>query len=283
MWLPEDSDVRNNVGNECVFISFDMEWVGKATNTMTNHRMAEIAACNLTTGDAICVPVRPAATDAQLDESDFFRTSHIQLDALLAQPVAHGLGIFDEWLARQVTPGRPRCVLVGHNAFRADCIVLRQEMYRASFQFRTRVFAMDSLLYARHVLRGKSVVAYDLPSLCAHFGVVVENDKLHGAAYDTVLLANVLGHLMAIKPLSGLIMEVGQVSPTVVDGIGPYTAHKLSALGVHDLHAMVSSVPRGVSVDSCRAYLCHTMPWMDEPHIEKVSKGMVDSYGLYMM
>ena len=278
MWLTEE-DVRS--AGRFVIVACDMEWVGRSSRSMTDHHAVDMACCNVHTGNAIRVPIAPNVTDQVLQTSDLAKVSREDLKKDNAVPMVDALQLIDAWLRTQATEGQT-CILVAHNAFRADCIVLRQECTRAGFWLNTPHYFMDSLMFARHAMRGK-VDAFDMLSLCQHFEIEVDDSKVHTAAYDAVLLVRVLTRMNNITPFCGLALSPSDVSVTVVKGIGAHPAKTLAECNVHGLYDLACRMP-GLSPRACTEFFKGeaVFEWMDEQQLFDISTSVAAAVEQYL-
>ena len=271
MWV-EDMDILTDP--EYRVFAFDMEWVGTEGGCMSQNRIAEIACSDVITGKAICIPVCPLVCDEAMAASTFYKTTRAEQQRKNAVPLEVALQYMDTWM-HGVT-GDKTAVLIGHNAFKADCIVLRHEMARCGTRIYTNHLFMDSLVYARSVLRDK-VEAYDLSSVCAHFGIKCDSAKRHGALYDTNLLVHCLGSLTRIRGLHGPGLLPGNDSPLLIRGVGSFVAKCLMEQGIASTRQLASAIMQAhgsVEPGSCAAYMrtMKTCAWMTDSHVREIAE-----------
>jgi hypothetical protein len=271
MWI-EDMDILTDP--EYRVFAFDMEWVGTEGSCMSQNRIAEIACADVITGKAMCIPVCPLVCDSILAASTFYKTTREAQQRKNAVPLEVALQYMDTWM-QELTKDKT-AVLIGHNAFKADCIVLRHEMSRCGARMYTQHLFMDSLVYARSVLRDK-VEAYDLSSVCVHFGIPCDIDKRHGAMYDTNLLVHCLGKLARIRGLHGPGLFPGNDSPLLIRGVGSFVAKCLTEHGIASTRQLASAIIQlhgNVEAVSCAAYMrsLKTCAWMTDTHVHEIAE-----------
>lgn len=105
-------------------------------------------------------------------------------------------------------------------------LVLYYQMHLCGVTPLCRLLFMDSLQWARHKIR--DINSFGLSDLCATFNYHGEYGT-HRAMPDVNALIYVLLRLCEsrISLIGGLVCEYGNVSLSVVDGIGPGTARRI--------------------------------------------------------
>tara|TARA_B100001094_G_C17951745_1_gene680923 strand:- start:185 stop:790 length:606 start_codon:yes stop_codon:yes gene_type:complete len=171
-------------------------------------------------------------------------------------PLRQGMLSFVHWLFKQGR-GQP-VILIAHNCFRADMLVLNYQMQMCGVQPCNRIWFMDSLQFARHRLRNAQ--SFSLADLCTLLEYNGESGT-HRAREDTEALLFVLRKCSlpaATVLISGLATEYGTISLSVVDGIGAGTAKRISKdtqiFTLWDLYSHVLATNYNLSVASCTAF-----------------------------
>lgn len=242
MWL-DDNDVRNLHHNLFVF---DLEWIGDIANNPRGCKIWDIGCVHVGSGETFSHCVLPDLAGENLSEDNGGVDCVPPVTRSMILETRHGtlrcaVKSWIEWIKRTRRTSKPT-ILVAHNCFRADAIVLMHELNRCgSSALMGNVVFMDSLLHVRHALGNNPPPSFALHALCSALGVT-EPLAPHRAITDSVALSQVLNkcsELHNCSYISGIAMPFGQVSLTVVSGIGVGLACRIERTqGVTDMWGM---------------------------------------------
>tara|TARA_B100000963_G_scaffold165435_1_gene143713 strand:- start:17593 stop:18465 length:873 start_codon:yes stop_codon:yes gene_type:complete len=267
MWL-NDTDVHRLNGN--VFV-FDLEWIGDIAEDYKKCKIWDVACVHVVSGSTFSKCVLPELTGENLS------AEHGGVDCV--PPVTrsmilnseHGTlrSVIKEWCdwMHETRETSENCILVAHNCFRADALVMMHEFARCGAAvYMQDVLMTDSLLHLRYVLRDEPITSFSLQSLCTEMSLPAPLDP-HRAISDCIALSRVLStcrNLHNCEFISGIAMPFGHVSLTVVVGIGVAGALAFkNTIQIEDLWALKAylfSKYGDASMQTCTRLLVRIMP-----------------------
>ena len=283
MWLGDD-DIRRLHGNLFVF---DLEWIGDITENLTTCHVWDVGCVHVATGKTFAKCVLPSLSGENISElhggvscvppvtrSMILQSNHANLSAVMRS--------WTLWLRETCTDTSSPRVLIAHNCFRADAMVLAAEMHRCGEAARMgNVVFVDSLLHVRHALRGMQVDGYGLASLCNSLSVDQPAEP-HRALHDATALLGVLSSCKQQRNcelVSGLGMPFGKVSLTVADGVGVGMAVRIgdltTATDLWELREMLFSKYGDATADTCAELL---RPLLPDARLRQLSRNIVDAF-----
>ena len=253
----------NDIHRSHQLFAWDMEWIGSLPATPGKCRITEIACRDLSSGESFSIRVKPLAPAKWVNTNAMRPTcSHIPGSV----PLSTAIELLSNWLHRVLVPGRV-AVLISHNGFKNDSLVLRSECHRCGVRVSAPFLMMDSMLYFRHVLRGRTS-NFDIPSLCELLNVSVDDVKLHTAEYDCIVLGQLLSAVQRLAGapglISGLAIPPGKVSLTCIRGIGVSTACRFMDIGILDLWELSSAVCSLRGAMACGDFMAYMRPLMSK-------------------
>ena len=282
MWL-NAGDVQCLHGN--IFV-FDLEWIGDISDNPQKCKIWDIGCVHVVSGATFSRCVLPNLTGDNLSEDHGGVDCVPPVTRAMIQAEDHGtlrtvVQQWCEWL-QNTCQSDDKCILVAHNCFRADALVLMHELYRCGASvFMHNVFMMDSLLHMRYVLRDENTPSFSLHNLCNFMDSPAPREP-HRAISDCIALSSLLSKCRTIhncEYISGIAMPFGQVSLTVVSGIGVSCAMRFSnALSINDLWELESFLYAkhgSASLEACTNLLVEIMPDMSTQRCQYTAENII--------
>ena len=277
-------DIRRLHGNLFVF---DLEWIGDITENRTQCHIWDVGCVHVATGKTFARCALPSLAGENISElhggvscvppvtrSMILQSNHASLSTVMRSWIC--------WVNGTCTDRSSPRVLIAHNCFRADALVLSEEMHRCGEATHMgNVVFMDSLLHVRHALRGVQVNGYGLAALCNSLSVDQPSEP-HRALHDATALLSVLSACKQQRNcelVSGLGMPFGKVSLTVADGVGVGMAVRIGEFtGATDLWAlreMLFDKFGDATADECSELL---RPLLADARLGQLCGNIVDAF-----
>lgn len=240
---------------ETLFV-FDCEWVGDMSNPHTTH-LTEIAVYSVRTQSSYHASCAALASTAAIEAAyaEMGATPTAGVPASCCEVLAG----FLEFVHRETEGCSTSPVLVGHNAVRYDAPVLLHHMRRCNFCMPNEWLVMDSLHHARFHMRHRGPCnGFSLSQLCTACHVSVDDTKLHGAMYDTMLLHRLLECMSAqwqVPYITGYPQRMSVLSPMLVHGVGPSVGLALGTDSLNELCKCILLAYGNLGAEACEHYL----------------------------
>ena len=180
-------------------VVFDLEFVGDLTDGVSSCFLWNIGAVHISSGTTFSVTMDPGIRPFPKTHDKCVEVNEAFLVAENAVPLKEGMEMFFEWLG-------PNNVVIAHNNFKADKLVLEQACKRAGVQCPLLYF-MDSLLLMRASMKHGS---YKLSALYGHY-LKRPFVETHRALPDALALRDVL--MEAFETFSGAILYPTHSTP----------------------------------------------------------------------
>ena len=223
--------------------AFDLEFVGDLGESVDSCYLWNIGAIHMATGATFsCVmnpvvrPIPPAHENC-VAVTDAYLTEHNAVD------LKQGLQMFFRWLGTNN-------VLVAHNNFKADKLVLEQACRRAGVRCPLLYF-MDSLLFVRNMHKHPS---YKLGALYEHY-VCAPFVEQHKALPDAIALSTML--TSAVESFAGAILYPTHSTPLQnIRWVGPACERKLLSCNF----SSVETLKQHIWAEYCRVCVFYNIP-----------------------
>ncbi len=206
-------------------VVFDLEFVGDLTQGVSNCYLWSIGAVHIATRTTFSVIMDPQVRPFPPTHDKCVKVDEDYLNNHGAVSLREGLEMFFGWLGC-------RNVVIAHNNFKADKLVLEQACRRAGVRCPLLYF-MDSLLMLRNSAKHPS---YKLSALYEHY---MEQPfvETHQALPDAMALCDVL--LKAFETFSGAIMYPTYSTPLQnIRWIGPACERAMMACRFHSVEGL---------------------------------------------
>ena len=217
-----------------VFI-FDLEYIG-TPNVLKECYIWEIGAIHYMTGEEFSITIDPGVRPLPPPMTDeFIQVTDTLLYSRNAVDYKTGWTIFNQWIYSKV-PVNANIVMIAHNNFKSDKIMLEVESRRHSIHMPHSWYFFDSLLYCRKAIPKQK--SYTLKDLYFNmFGKEIPNN--HSALPD----ARALSHIIFQKSkLYGPIYPSYNTSLQVVKWLGPSCENILFENDIRSLEQLVTSI-----------------------------------------
>ena len=245
MWL-DNSDVHTK------FI-FDLEFVGDIQGDVRNCRIWEIGCVCLSTGHPFNTIVSPMTTRSALtcSKNGVIPANVDEIDKR-GVPIGEALRQWCTWIHECCGANKiASALLMSHNCFKSDLLVLMCEMGRLNLIFAGPVLFFDTLPFIRYALRSERRTSFSLKDLCTE-----PCSQTHRAVDDCFRLSSVL--LRCPSQISGIATTFGSIPLIAIDGIGPRTCMDLYKNGYYCVRQLLELISRhhgSTSAIACTEYL----------------------------
>lgn len=224
-------------------VVFDLEFVGDLTAGTSNCHLWSIGAVQLVSGRTFHVVMDPQVRPFPPTHENCVEITESYLRAHNAVSLKEGLTQFFVWLGGHN-------VVIAHNSFKADKLVLEQACVRAGVRC-PLLFFMDSLLLLR------SSVKHPSYKLSALYEIYMNTPYVesHQALPDALALRNVL--LKAFETFAGAILYPTHSTPLQnIRWVGPACERAMMACN----YISVESLKQHIWSEYCRASVFYTIP-----------------------
>ena len=253
---------------------FDLEFVGDiAKDGPRGCRIWEIGCVCVDTGQAFRMALRPPVDNDILAKvaPGIKPISHAYLNKLQAVNQYDGFTQWTTWIRECCERTKKMsALLISHNCFKSDMPVIACEFGRYNMSFHQPTLFFDSLLFMRHVLRGKQVSDYSLQGIARALNI--QRGQQHRALDDAYCLLVILQ--CSPMPLSGPCASYGFLPTLMLDGIGVSTNAFLETecdiFCVRQLVDGVVASQGSTDQTACRTFLS-SLPVSKWPNIEQTA------------
>ena len=218
---------------------FDLEYVGDVAGDLRECRIWEIGCLCVSTGHTKSIVISPVAERDKLT-----RVQPGVLPADLDDIESKGVPLRDaiiqwsQWIASCCNHNNAQpALLMSHNCFKSDLLVLMCEMSKINTTFTTPVLFFDTLPFVRYALRAEKRTCFSLDSLS------INGTPQHHRALDDCFRLSAVLLRCPVHP-SGLAVPFGIVPLCAVDGIGSRTANVLEQNGYFCFRQLVELVSK---------------------------------------
>lgn len=223
--------------------AFDLEFVGDLTQGVETCYLWNIGAVHMATGATFSCTVNPEIRPIPPAHENCVNVTEEYLRQQRAITLKEGLTSFFMWLG-------DNHVLVAHNNFKADKLVLEQACRRAGVRCPLLYF-MDSLLFVRNMIKHPS---YKLSALYEHY-MCAPFVEQHQGLPDAIALSSVLKQ--AVESFAGAILYPTNSTPLQnIRWIGPACERKLLACNFNS----VETLKQHIWAEYCRVCVFYTVP-----------------------
>tara|TARA_B100001250_G_scaffold396125_1_gene401771 strand:+ start:6731 stop:7549 length:819 start_codon:yes stop_codon:yes gene_type:complete len=236
-------------------VVFDLEFVGDLTTGVPNCYLWNIGAVHIATGSTFNIVMDPAIRPFPPTHDKCVQVNEEFLLEQRAVPLKDGLELFFAWLGCNN-------VLIAHNNFKSDKMVLEQACTRAGVQC-PLIYFMDSLLLMRNSIKHPS---YKLSALYQHY-MCKEFEESHQALPDALALRDVL--MEAFETFTGAIIYPTHSTPLQnIRWVGPACERAMMACHFNSVEAL----KQHIWDEYCAVSIFYTIPFRS--CISKVVKDM---------
>lgn len=212
-----------------VFIDF--EFVGDINNGAADCRIWGIGAIK-TNGSSFMVVCQVPTTNTT--HAGCVKITEKYLEEHAAVPFAEGFARFAKWVG-------PQAVLISHNSFRSDKLVLEQECLRHDILMPCWYF-FDSLLFLRTQL---ALPSYKLADVYEHV-MGKPFMETHTALADAIGL----WHIMQVLPPQGMYMYPKHITPLQnIRGVGAACERAFIMAGIRSVEHLAMQYTHNIQVE----------------------------------
>lgn len=211
---------------------FDLEYVGFTTN-LQECFIWDIAIMNLLTGTSLSITVKPPLPKLPPPFSDdFIEVTHELLHERSATTFTEAFAQIQNFL------GPHPCILISHNCFKSDKILLEIESRRHGITLPFTWLFFDSLIFCRKIL--PKMNSYTLNIIHNDIGLGnIENQ--HFALSDSIALRNILLRLDYTQ-LHGPIYPPYSTSLQAVKWLGPSSEHSMFLKNIRSVEQLLHRI-----------------------------------------
>ena len=206
-------------------VVFDLEFVGDLTSGISNCHLWSIGAVHITSGNTFSVIMDPNVRPFPPTHEKCVKVDEEFLLAHNAVTLKDGLQMFFQWMGCNN-------VVIAHNSFKSDKLVLEQACRRAGVRCPLMYF-MDSLLLMRSTIKHTS---YKLSALYEHY-MEQPFKETHQALPDALALREVL--MKAFETFSGAIIYPTHSTPLQnIRWVGPACERAMMSCRFNSVEAL---------------------------------------------
>jgi DNA polymerase III epsilon subunit-like protein len=211
---------------------FDFEYIGVDTN-IKNCYIWDVGIINLLSGRTLEISVFPNIDVLPPP----FSTEFIQVTNELL--VERGAVTMDVALLRMVEfVGKHPAVLISHNTFKSDKVLLEIESKRNNIKLPYNWFFFDSLIYCRQMLPKQ--LSYTLGTVHSDLGLG-EIQNQHFALPDAIALRNIILRF-DINGLNGPMYPSYSTSLQAIKWLGPSCERAMLSRGVRSVEQLIECI-----------------------------------------
>lgn len=214
---------------------FDLEYVG-IPNCLERCYIWEIGAIHLATGRQFSITMDPGIRPLPPPMSSEF--ANVTEEFLMRKRACDFNFGWSSFLQFINSFSCSKVLLIAHNNFKSDKIMLEIESKRRKLQLPSTWYFMDSLLYCRKAIpRQPSYTLHDL--YMGMLGKKIEDN--HSALPDAKALLELL-YYTGLEKINGPIYPSFCTSLQVVKWLGPSCERALFDRGVHSLEQLIANI-----------------------------------------
>ena len=206
-------------------VVFDLEFVGDLTDGVHSCFLWNIGAVHVVSGSTFSVTMDPGIRPFPPTHDKCVEVNEAFLAEQKAVPLENGLRMFFDWLGSNN-------IVIAHNNFKADKLVLEQACKRAGIACPLLYF-MDSLLLMRNSIKHPS---YKLSALYTHY-MGMPFVETHQALPDALALRDVL--MKAFETFAGAIIYPTHSTPLQnIRWVGPACERAMMSCRFNSVEAL---------------------------------------------